>query len=673
MAPQSATSRTFLAACFFLLQVFFLSHHIPAAATLPPLSFSFDFSNTSKYRLEDLQFEGDAAVNGDLVDLTSTSNTTYYRSGRMSYKNPVVLYDNNTGEVASFTTTFTFAINLWPNSTRKGDGLTFFLSAYPSKLPLASYSNLLGLTNSSESEATGAARFVAVEFDTYVNPWDPTGSTDHMGIDINSITSNITTMLPSYSLNGTMTATITFDNTSRTLEATLHFDGNRSLASASVKMQLPGQLDALLPPVVAVGFSAATGGNNELHHIYSWSFNSGMADRETPTGFNRVNPEQHKVLGVKGRQGRALAGGLGTLSSLALMSAIWSMLSWYKLKCKRDYFGKGTRLKRLEYNDLSIATGRFSEKNKIGEGDFGVVYRGSLRKKEVAVKKIVKDSQGYFKDFLAELGTISETGHMNVVSLEGWCCSLSNFIFWCLDRQNVQLFIVYELVPNGNLHEHLYEKKEALSWEKRYNIVKGLCAALHYLHHQCAKCILHRDIKPGNILLDDDFNAKLGDFGLSRSAGHIDATSVGAEIAAGTRLYMDLLGQKDPKANFRRSSDVYSFGIVLLEIAHGKNDSGHVREVHTDQPDTFVQDIADEKLAGKFDKAQMKRVIVLGLRCCDPVASKRPSMVGAMQFLENGGELPAAAIHPDEPTESAASPWQTRSPEPLLASFSLQV
>jgi hypothetical protein len=278
MAPESATTRIFLTAWFFF---FFLSHsHHVAFATSSPLSFSFDFSNTSKYRLEDLRFEGDAALNRNLVDLTCNP-FDYYCSGRMSYNHPVAFYDNNTGELASFVTTFTFAINMLPNTTKKGDGMTFFLASYPSRLPPGSSSNFLGLTNSSETITSEAGRFLAVEFDTYGNAWDPTGSTDHMGIDLNSITSVSTTRLPSHSLNGTMTATITFDNATRTLEATLHFDANRSLAPAQVKTQLPAQLDALLPPDVAVGFSATTGGNSELHQIHSWSFNSTMAARGT--------------------------------------------------------------------------------------------------------------------------------------------------------------------------------------------------------------------------------------------------------------------------------------------------------------------------------------------------------------------------------------------------------
>ncbi|KAM0889012.1 hypothetical protein ACQ4PT_027985 [Festuca glaucescens] len=661
MAPERATAHIFLAACFFFLSN---SYHV-AAATSPPPSFSFDFSNTSKDQLGDLRFEGDAALNGNLVDLTCNDDSLFC-VGRMSYNHPVAFYDNNTGEVASFVTTFTFAVKILPNTTQRGDGMTFFLSGYPSRLPPGSSGSVFGLRNWTNNIPSGEDRFVAIEFDPFNNgQWDSI-SNDHIGIDLNSLTSVSSTRLPIYSLNGTMTATITFDNATRILEATLNFDYNSSLAQASVKTQLPDQLDALLPPMVSVGFSAGTGGYSELHQIHSWSFNSTMA--ATGTDFldfrnSYIYIYIGKLIGASwclgflsaGRQGQNLVIGGLVILVLAMLLAIWSTFSWCRLKRIRNSFGKDSRLKRYEYSDLYIATDRFSEKKEIGKGGFGVVYSGSLKKKDVAVKKILKDSRGEFKDFLAELGSIDGTGHVNLVRLEGWCCSINNYMFWCFGRQHVELFVVYELVPNGTLHQHLYEKSEVLSWEMRFKIVKGLCNALHYLHHQCSQYILHRDIKPGNILLDSEFNAKLGDFGLSRVAEHNNVTSVQTEAAAGTMRYMDPQSMTDGQANLRRSSDVYSFGIVLLEIAHGKYNPGLVRHLHRNRPYTFVEDVADEKLAGQFDRVQMERVIVLGLRCSEEVASKRPSLdAAAMQFLESGGELHAAMIHKDEPRPTTA-------------------
>ncbi|XP_071682081.1 mannose/glucose-specific lectin-like [Lolium perenne] len=285
---------------FFFFSLSFLFHHV-RAISLPP-SFSFDFSNTSSYHLQDLLFEGDTTLNGDVVDLTCNPMKEYC-IGRMSYKHPVFLYDNNTGEWASFTTRFTFSIQLGPTES-KGDGIAFFLSGYPSRLPLGSSGDQLGLTSRNNVTPSGADQFLAVEFDTYSSSSTSTGTqftADHIGIDLNSIKSVSKTRLPpGYSLSGTMTATITFDNATRILEAIVHFDSNSSLGDAQVKTRLPDYLDTLLPPEVSVGFSAATGAYSELHQIHSWSFNSTMVARETPTGAAKVLPAQGPVRGTEG-------------------------------------------------------------------------------------------------------------------------------------------------------------------------------------------------------------------------------------------------------------------------------------------------------------------------------------------------------------------------------------
>lgn len=254
-------------------------HSIAAAAEdpRPPVSFSFNFSDTSSYRSEDLKFEGDATVHGKMVDLTCNSydQTINGCTGRMSYGHPVPFYDKTTGEVASFSTRFTFAINS-ETMINKGDGMAFFLACYPSSMPPDSGGGYLGLIGRDERTAYDAARFVAVEFDTYANPWDPNGtsSDDHIGIDISSVQDLInTTSLTDFTLSGNMTASITFDNSTRMLVASLEFADNRSIGTVKVSTKLPNP-DTLLPPEVAVGFSAATGASIELHQILSWSFNS---------------------------------------------------------------------------------------------------------------------------------------------------------------------------------------------------------------------------------------------------------------------------------------------------------------------------------------------------------------------------------------------------------------
>lgn len=214
----------FYAGCFLLS----LPLHDPqrVAAASPPISFSFDFTNKTSYNAQDLL---------------------------------------STTPVASFDTRFTFNITLVPRRN-KGDGLAFFLVGYPSVLPLDSYGGAFGLMSGTTLQANGENRFIAVEFDTYNNTnFEPGQTMDHIGIDFNSVKHSVnTTNLPEFSLNGTMTASINFNSSTRMLVARLYFDDRPSMKPVEVSVQLPHP-DTLLPPKVAVGFSAATGTGMELH------------------------------------------------------------------------------------------------------------------------------------------------------------------------------------------------------------------------------------------------------------------------------------------------------------------------------------------------------------------------------------------------------------------------
>ncbi|KQJ91905.1 hypothetical protein BRADI_4g40470v3 [Brachypodium distachyon] len=598
------------AGCFLLGRIlpFDAPRHVAAAATAPPFSFGFDFSNSSTYNLQDLRFEGSAQpdLDGKLVDLTCNSDySTYNCTGRMSYGHPVPFYDSATGVVASFTTQFTFRFSLpeQRGTVRKGDGMAFFLTGYPSVMPPDSIGGGLGLMNGRLHSAYGPDRFVAVEFDTFNNFFDPGNSSDHIGIDLSTLKdSNATMSLPTFRLNGTMTASISFSATTRTLVASLHFDDRPSVQPVEVSRQLPDPIMALLPPDVAVGFSAATGAEAELHQILSWSFNSTLP------------PKKHTASTGGGLIITAIVGG-----SVVFIGVGWFILAWFMRKQGRDSIMAGAGQRRFRYRDLVHATDNFSEKRKLGEGAFGAVYRGTSLKGhegQVAVKKIseAKGSLGGTKNFLDEINTISKTKHKNLVSLEGWCCSskgIWNLLCWCCQKQDDhEIFLVYELIPQGNLHDHLHKEDTVLPWDTR-------------------------DIKPQNILLDNEYNAKIADFGLSRIANHNNTSVV--TTAIGTVGYMDPQLLEPDKFSFNRSTDVYSFGIVLLKIACERNMSRQgVWNLYSNEAAVrMMEAAADERLGGDFDRAQMLRVLVLGLWCSLPDGANRPTMQDAMRFLEH--------------------------------------
>ncbi|CAD6256157.1 unnamed protein product [Miscanthus lutarioriparius] len=576
---------------------------------LPQFSFSFNFTNPSNYdQSTDILLEGDAKVNGKLIDLTCDSfeQSSDSCTGRMSYRHPVPLYDDTT--LASFSTSFTFQIlfNKSLASMPPGDGIAFFLTGFPSSMPPRSEGQNLGLV-SNDAAPYGPQQFVAVEFDTFYQNFDiPDPKYYHIGIDINSVHSKNTTMLPSpLELEGNMTATVKFDNITQILVASLKVGSHPE--PIVVTSQLP-DLRTLLPREVAVGFSASTGAVAELHQILAWSFNSTLV----PTIPRKGHDNKTTIL--------IIIGGL-----VLLVVVVWLILScWKWINRHRGIEKQGKQgPTRFKYQDLAAATDNFCEERKLGQGFFGVVYRGYLKKLgcDVAVKEILNKSNvvpGPNNDshFYAELNAITSVKHKNLVKLVGWCrgssCNFVEFMCWCWkNKTNNRLFLVYELVPKGNLHDNLH-KEETLPWETR-----SIRRTEAYLDPQCKKPV-----------------------------GMVE---------------------------FSRSSDVYSFGILLLEIACGEQGGMLIREkVWQLYINRSLLRAADDRLKGEFSISEMETVLILGLWCSYLDNNKRPSMEQVMAVLEHGKQLPdlnsldttsvsaqmETYIDPQAPTSAASSSYE---------------
>ncbi|KAF8643491.1 hypothetical protein HU200_066841 [Digitaria exilis] len=542
------------------------------------LSFDFDFSNASTFILTDLKTEGDAAFHGSLFDLTANSYSAgiTFSVGRVAYAHPVQLRDNATGKANSFTTAFSFAISV-TDANNKGDGMAFFLGNYPSALPPNSQGGALGLCTAGfcANKTAGAERFVAVEFDTFNNTWDPNMTYDHLGIDVNSIVSVSNVSLPSFSLNGNMSARVDYNGTTGVLNAELQFGPRPMFYGATPTYNVTAKVDlaSVLPEQVAIGFSAATGSSIELHQLLSWSFSlitPGNSSTTSTVAANILLHVRHKLprscsLGASAssssRTGLKVALGITSAVSLLLCIAILGLLralrrqhlafgeiqleSEARSKLMDEEFEKGSGPKRFDYGQLAAATRDFSDEEKLGEGGFGAVYRGFLKELglHAAIKRVSRGSVQGRKEYTSEVKIISRLRHRNLVQLMGWC------------HEGRELLLVYELMPNGSLDAHLYNPNVLLTWPVRFKIVLGLGSALLYLHQEWEQCVVHRDIKPSNIMLDASFAAKLGDFGLARLSDHGLGGSHTTNLAVG---YLDpacvVTGRAGPE------SDVYSFG-----------------------------------------------------------------------------------------------------------------
>ncbi|CAK8535168.1 unnamed protein product [Lathyrus sativus] len=292
---------------------------------------------------------------------------------------------------------------------------------------------------------------------------------------------------------------------------------------------------------------------------------------------------------------------------------------------------------RFRYKDLEVATDNFSV--KLGQGGFGSVYKGVLPDgTQLAVKKLEGIGQGK-KEFRAEVSIIGNIHHLNLVRLKGFCAD------------GTHRLLVYEYMANNSLDKWIFKKNKSeflLDWDTRFNIALGTAKGLAYLHQECDSKIVHCDIKPENVLLDDHFTAKVSDFGLAtlinREQSHVFTT------LRGTRGYLAPEWIKNYAIS--EKSDVYSYGMVLLEIIGGRKNydpnetsekSYFPRYAFKMMEQGKVKDIIDSEMKMDDDDECDDRVhcaISVALWCIQDDMSMRPSMTKVVQMLEGVCEVP---------------------------------
>ncbi|XP_074567642.1 G-type lectin S-receptor-like serine/threonine-protein kinase At1g11330 [Curcuma longa] len=294
--------------------------------------------------------------------------------------------------------------------------------------------------------------------------------------------------------------------------------------------------------------------------------------------------------------------------------------------------GKGSDLSLFTFDTIQAATNNFCESNKLGKGGFGYVYKGMLPGgQEVAVKRLSRSSGQGLEEFKTEVILISKLQHRNLVRLLGCCI------------QGHEKILIYEYLPNKSLDAILFDplKRDVLDWDRRFIIIEGIARGLLYLHRDSRLRIVHRDLKASNILLDENLNPKISDFGMARIFG-------GNENQRNTNRVVGTFGYMSPEyameGLFSVKSDIYSFGILILEIIVGqRNSSFHRMENNINLVGYAWQMWNEERVAELIDTLigssskidQVIRCVHIALLCVQDRVSDRPEIDSVIRMMEN--------------------------------------
>ncbi|MCO5597700.1 hypothetical protein L7F22_051781 [Adiantum nelumboides] len=654
--------------------------------TLQPLNLQPNFILQSLYKPTQYPFvtpQGEIFLTQDPSADSGHTSRPLYNVGRITYNQPLQIKDAS-NQLLSFFTTFAFNITTTTKYNESGDGIAFVMTTDPEPPP-NSTGRFLGLMP--ETPKDRHQRFLAIEFDTFQNLQaeilDPSAS--HIGLDISSLasvkpvfdTANKSHPLHLYN-NYTITAWVSYNASTHLIQvwATNSSHPERPLTPILSSTQNLSRVFKNHTSIY-VGITAASGNNSQVTILYSWNF--------TVVGepSKRTSSSPLPVL-------RILIPVLVSVLTLTLAICAIALIAFRRRKAlalheqrnRAAIENASVSVHRYRYNELRRATQNFSRERKIGRGGFSSVYKGILHDEtEVAIKKM-KDGLVEADIIAREVQIISKIKHRNLLELEGWC------------YERGEALLVYNYMPKGSLDSYLYGEKrrcgEELDSKARFKIIVGVAAGLAYLHRGLDECILHRDVKAANVLLTETLESKLGDFGLARLIAHDEIVTI---TAAGTIGYV--APEVVHTGRVTEKADVYSFGVLALEVACGRKaidpySSTYSRLVDwvwllCQQKSTIMDALdpsltsdtmampalAEDPIRAAIANEELQKwacVLHLGLLCCQADPDMRPFMIEVHQALKDCVVLPPPSswtLYPAPPPRPNAEAVSTSTLEPL--------
>ncbi|XP_050212238.1 L-type lectin-domain containing receptor kinase S.4 [Mercurialis annua] len=619
---------------YFLLMIFSLTN--PVFSQLEEI-FSEGFNEAKKNMSV---YDGAEVEENGILKLT---NNTARLKGHAFYSNKIKFKNSSTGKMFSFSTSFAFAIV--PEYLKLG-GHGFAFTISPSKqLSDSLPSQFLGLLNATDN-GNFSNHIVGVEFDTVQDFEFGDINDNHIGVDINSLVSN-KSVAAAYFLDNSTRVNLTLQS-GKVIQAWIDYDSVKSVLQVrvspfSVKPRMPilsfeVDLSPFLKEFMYVGFSSSTGLLASTHYVLGWSFSvNGVAKSLSLSALpNLPGPKKDRTLLIA-----VVAVSLVVVAVLVVVGSVFLIRKMKDGDVIEDWeFDVGPH--RFSYQELKKATRGFRDKELLGFGGFGKVYKGTLvNSTEVAVKRISHESKQGVREFASEIASIGRLRHRNLVQLMGWC------------RRRVDLLLVYDFMPNGSLDKYLFDEADTiLSWEHRFNIIKGVASGLLYLHEEWEQTVIHRDIKAGNVLLDSEMNGRLGDFGLAKLYERGSNPSTTRVVGTLGYLAPELTRTGKPST----SSDVFAFGALLLEVVCGRRPIEPkalpeelilVDWVWDKWQNGAILDVVDSRLHGEFNELEAIVVLKLGLICSNNSPNARPTMRQIVSYLQGEVALPDVVTPPD--------------------------